>query len=184
MSTCDDGVPREVLVLDRHLLLYQPLLTDKFFSLCKMSRAFGTPSTVTLNNPDLSCVALNNLINDGPVDGALSVLLRTVLLRSHTLWELLTFTEAVRLCNYNLIVQLFKSSCSSSTLVLLPFKNVWPQYFNSGEDKFKVLHIDLSQLQFKKKGKNKHFPNKEQSSHHFLVHSIQHNLNSPAAKPN
>lgn len=33
------------------------------FSLCKMSRAFGTPSTVTRNGPDLSCVALNEWFN-------------------------------------------------------------------------------------------------------------------------
>lgn len=35
-----------------------------FIFICKMLRAFGTPSTVTRNDPDFSCV---DLINDGPV---------------------------------------------------------------------------------------------------------------------
>lgn len=55
--------------------LEQPLPTDRllFFSYAKV-KGFWHPSTVTRNDPDLSCVALiNDLINNGPVNEAWSV---------------------------------------------------------------------------------------------------------------
>lgn len=66
-----------VFVLQHNLFVFleQPLPTDRllFFSYANV-KGFWHPSTVTRNDPDLSCVALiNDLINNGPVNEAWSV---------------------------------------------------------------------------------------------------------------
>lgn len=87
-----------------------------------MSRAFGTPSTVTRNNPDFSCVALNDSRKRRTSGTTLRVLLCPEVSLVPSFTRSPHFPTLLLERSYPEILSCLPSPEGSHTVVLLPFK--------------------------------------------------------------